>query len=53
MPVRLVDSLESEVLADQGAGFWVLLQDGFATPEAAQEFCTRWRVVAPKCRVTP
>jgi hypothetical protein len=53
MPVRLVDSLTSEVLADQGTGFWVLLQDGFATPEAAQAFCTQWRIVAPKCTVTP
>ncbi|MCA2218199.1 COG1470 family protein [Jidongwangia harbinensis] len=53
MPVKLVDSLASDVLEDKGTGFWVLLQDGFANPEAAQAFCTQWRVVAPKCAVTP
>jgi hypothetical protein len=53
MPVKLVDSLTSNELADQGTGFWVLLQDGFPTPEAAQAFCTQWKLVAPKCTVTP
>jgi hypothetical protein len=53
MPVKLVDSLTSEVLADGGAGFWVLLQDGFPSAEAAQAFCTQWKVIAPKCAVTP
>jgi P pilus assembly chaperone PapD len=53
MPVRLVDSLTSDVLADQGAGFWVLLQDGFPTIEAAQAYCTQWKLIAPKCAVTP
>jgi hypothetical protein len=53
MPVKLVDSYASDVLADQGTGFWVLLQDGFATVEAAQAFCTQWRTVAPRCSVTP
>ena len=52
MPVRLVDSLRSDVLADDGAGFWVLLQDGFASAAVAQAYCTRWRTVAPKCAVT-
>lgn len=52
MPIRLVDSLASDVLADQGAGFWVLLQDGFTTPEAAEAYCTQWRLVAPLCKVT-
>lgn len=52
MPVRLVDSLTSDVLADQGAGFWVLLQDGFPTVEAAQAYCTQWKLIAPKCAVT-
>jgi hypothetical protein len=52
MPVKLVDSLTSDVLADGGGGFWVLLQDGFATADAAQAFCARWKVVAPKCAVT-
>ncbi|MEU7904700.1 hypothetical protein [Actinoplanes sp. NPDC049118] len=53
MPLRMVDSLASDELADDGAGFWVLLHDGFASPGAAQEFCTQWRAVAPKCTVTP
>ena len=52
MPVRLVDSRASDVLAGQGPGFWVLLQDGFASTEAVTAFCTQWRSVAPKCRVT-
>jgi hypothetical protein len=52
MPVRLVDSLASDVLADEGAGFWVLLQDGFISAEAAQAYCTQWKLVAPKCTVT-
>ena len=52
MPVRLVDSRSSDVLAGTGPGFWVLLQDGFATADAATAFCTQWRSVAPKCRVT-
>ena len=53
MPIKLVDSLTTNELADQGTGFWVLLQDGFPTPEAAQGFCTQWKLVAPKCKVTP
>ena len=52
MPVKLVDSLTTDELADQGTGFWVLLQDGFATPDAAQAFCTQWKLLAPKCAVT-
>jgi hypothetical protein len=52
MPVRLVDSLSSDVLADEGAGFWVLLQDGFASAAVVEAYCTRWRTVAPKCAVT-
>jgi hypothetical protein len=53
MPVRVVDSLATDVIADEGAGFFVLLQDGFADVAAAQAYCTRWRAVAPNCRVTP
>ncbi|MEV6634650.1 hypothetical protein AB0M54_28275 [Actinoplanes sp. NPDC051470] len=52
MPVKLVDSLQSNDLADQGTGFWVLLQDGFPSPEAAQQFCAQWKPIAPKCAVT-
>jgi hypothetical protein len=53
MPVRLVDSLSSDVLADEGAGFWVLLQDGFSSTADAQAYCNQWRPLAPKCAVTP
>jgi hypothetical protein len=53
MPVKLVDSLASDAVADGGTGFWVLLEDGFPTAEAAQAFCTQWKLVAPKCTVTP
>ncbi|MEU4219934.1 hypothetical protein [Actinoplanes sp. NPDC026623] len=53
MPVRVVDSLASDQLADDGTGFWVLLHDGFASADAARAFCTQWRAVAPKCKVTP
>lgn len=49
MPVRMVDSLTSDVLADEGTGFWVLLQDGFASAEQAQAFCTQWKPIAPRC----
>ncbi|MET0425453.1 MAG: hypothetical protein ABW046_16330 [Actinoplanes sp.] len=52
MPVRLVDSLSSDVLSDSDGGFWVLLQDGFPSIAAAQTYCDQWRAVAPKCRVT-
>ncbi|MFI7601333.1 hypothetical protein [Actinoplanes sp. NPDC049681] len=52
MPVRLVDSLTSDVLADDGSGFWVLLQDGFTSVDAAQSYCGEWRRVAPQCTVT-
>ncbi|WP_433292418.1 hypothetical protein ACQP2F_27950 [Actinoplanes sp. CA-030573] len=52
MPVRLVDSLASDVLSDENGGFYVLLQDGFAGPEQAEAYCAHWRTVAPKCRVT-
>ena len=51
-PVRLVDSLTSDVLTDENGGFWVLLQDGFASPAAADAYCAQWRLVAPKCQVT-
>ncbi|MEU4237157.1 hypothetical protein [Actinoplanes sp. NPDC026619] len=53
MPVRLVDSLASDTLADDPDGYWVLLQDGFGSPQAAEQYCTQWRSAAPKCKVTP
>lgn len=53
MPVRVVDSLASDELADDGTGYWVLLHDGFASADAARAFCAQWRAVAPKCAVTP
>ncbi|MFD0524815.1 COG1470 family protein [Paractinoplanes durhamensis] len=52
MPVRLVDSLASDTLADDPDGYWVLLQDGFGSPAAAEAYCAQWRSVAPKCKVT-
>ena len=39
MPVRLVDSLGTDVLSDENGGFWVLLQDGFG--RAARRFDAR------------
>jgi len=52
MPVRLVDSLGSDVLSDQNGGFWVLLQDGFQSTDQAAAYCAQWRTLAPKCQVT-
>jgi hypothetical protein len=52
MPVRIVDSLASDTLADDPDGYWVLLQDGFGSSQAAEQYCTQWRSVAPKCKVT-
>ena len=52
MPLRLVDSLASDTLADDPDGYWVLLQDGFGSPQAAEQYCAQWRSVAPKCKVT-
>jgi hypothetical protein len=52
MPLRLVDSLASDVLSDEDGGFWVLLQDGFSGPDQAEAYCAQWRIVAPKCKVT-
>jgi hypothetical protein len=53
LSVRMVDSLASDALADDGTGSWVLLHDGFASAGAARAFCAQWRTVAPKCAVTP
>jgi hypothetical protein len=53
MPVRLVDSLASDTLDDGPDGLWVLLQDGFGSTQAAENYCAQWRTVAPKCKVTP
>ncbi|WP_433383056.1 hypothetical protein ACQPZX_20320 [Actinoplanes sp. CA-142083] len=52
MPVRLVDSLASDVLSDEEGGFYVLLQDGFQGTAQAEAYCAQWRAVAPKCQVT-
>jgi hypothetical protein len=52
MPLRLVDSLSSDVLSDENGGFWVLLQDGFTGSQQAEAYCAQWRSVAPKCSVT-
>lgn len=53
MPVRLVDSTTSDVVADGDGGLWVLLQDGLASVEEARGYCDRYRSVAPKCDVVP
>ncbi|AGZ43432.1 hypothetical protein [Actinoplanes friuliensis] len=54
MPVRLVDSLTSDDLDDNGgAGSWLLLHDGFGSADAATSFCTQWQAVAPGCKVVP
>jgi hypothetical protein len=53
MPVRLVDSLTSDALADDQGGFWVLLQDGFGSAAQAQAYCDRFREIAPKCHLAP
>jgi hypothetical protein len=49
--VRLVDSLDSPDIADGQGGFWVLVRDGFASPDEARAFCDQHRVVAPRCEV--
>jgi hypothetical protein len=51
VPARLVDSRESDVLADgeEGTGFWVVLQDGFPDVAAAQAACELHRDIAPAC----
>jgi hypothetical protein len=51
MPVRLVDSTTSDVVADAQGGLWVLLHDGLASVNDARAFCDRYRTVAPKCEV--
>ncbi|MFC6016071.1 hypothetical protein ACFP2T_07680 [Plantactinospora solaniradicis] len=51
MPVRLVDSTTSDVVADGQGGLWVLLQDGLDTVDATRAYCDRYRAVAPKCDV--
>jgi hypothetical protein len=51
MQVRVVDSTTSQRLYDGDTGFWVLLRDGFISPEAVDAFCRQYRVVAPNCQV--
>ena len=51
MQVRVVDSTKSQRLYDGDTGFWVLLRDGFISPEAVDAFCRQYRVVAPNCQV--
>jgi len=53
MPVRLVDSTTSDVVADGDGGLWVLLQDGLSSVDEARGYCDRYRSVAPKCDVVP
>jgi hypothetical protein len=51
MQVRVVDSTKSRLLYDGDTGFWVLLRDGFVSPEAVDAFCRQYRVIAPNCQV--
>jgi len=55
VPARLVDSRESDVLADgeEGTGFWVVLQDGFPDVAAAKAECDRTGAIAPCSPVAP
>lgn len=53
MPVRLVDSTATEVVADGQGGLWVLLQDGFSSIAETRAYCDQYRMVAPKCDVIP
>ncbi|OLT21075.1 hypothetical protein BJF78_34755 [Pseudonocardia sp. CNS-139] len=46
---RLVDSRDSDQLADGLSGLWVVLRDGFPTAEAAHAECTAHRDLAPYC----
>lgn len=51
LPVRLIDSRASADIADGTSGFWVVLQDGFASVAEADKFCDRYRGVTPQCQV--
>jgi hypothetical protein len=53
LPVRLLDSRTSDDIADGTSGFWVVLQDGFASADEARAACTRYRGVTPQCEVVP
>jgi len=50
MQVRIVDSTKSRLLYDGDTGFWVLLRDGFVSPEAVDAYCRQNRVIAPNCQ---
>jgi hypothetical protein len=51
IPVRLVDSLTSDQLADDDGGFRVLLQDGFGSDAATAAYCWQRRRIAPEYQV--
>jgi hypothetical protein len=51
LPVRLIDSMRSDEIADGTNGFWVVLRDGFSSVEEANQFCARYRGVTPRCEV--
>jgi hypothetical protein len=53
VPAELIDSRQSDRLADGESGFWVLLQDGFADLAAARAACELHRDVAPSCSAVP
>jgi hypothetical protein len=49
----MVDSLSTDLIPDDGGGFWVVVKDGFADAAEAGAYCDRFRAAAPKCRVSP
>jgi hypothetical protein len=51
MQVRVVDSTASQVLFDGPTGYWVVLRDGFISPEAVKAYCDQYSPVAPNCQV--
>ena len=51
LPVRLVDSRQSDEIADGTSGFWVILRDGFGSAEEANQFCTSRQGITPRCEV--
>ena len=50
---RLVDSRQSDRVADGNAGLLVVLRDGFPTFDAALAECNAHRDIAPDCVAFP
>jgi hypothetical protein len=51
MQVRVVDSTTSQILFDGPTGLWVVLRDGFVSPEAVVAYCDQYKILAPDCQV--